>query len=741
LTTTSHDHQPDQFDHHSDACNADPVAYYAAQRERCPVGWTDAHEGFWFTTRHADVARIARDDATFSSERAPAGNRGVSFVIPFGGGLEQFPIELDPPRSAPYRELINPLLTPEAVDRLKPMIARQTTRVIDDFIESGSCDFVRDLTNPLPAAVTLAWLGFPVDDWKRLAGPVHDIFAALPGSERAARGGAGLGYLEQRIRELIADRRVEPLDDAISYLVAAEHPEGRPFTDDELVSVMYLLVAGGVDTTTSLTGSTLVWLSEHPDERRRLIDSPDLLEVATEEFLRVFAPSQSMARTVMADTEVGGCPMSAGDRVLIPWVAANHDPEVFPDPETVKLDRNPQRHLSFGIGAHRCAGAHLARAMFGEMMRQVLTRLPDYTVLSAGLVPYPTLGNQTGWDAIPAVFTPGRRLGEAAPTTTSSASTVREVVVTDVATVATDVVAVTLAAADDDELPAWTPGAHLEVRLPSGRMRQYSLCSDPADRTHWTIGVLREEGGRGGSVELHELARPGVRLTVRGPRNHFPLVEAPDYLLIAGGIGVTPILAMVRDIVARGAADSVRVLYGGRTRTSMAFADTLGELAGGSVRLVAQDVDGIPDLAAAVAATGPETAIYCCGPAPMIAAVQDVCERLGVSDRLHVERFTAGDDVAVFDTSGDRPFQVTLARSGTTLEVPADRRLVEVLREVVPGMSYDCEQGYCGACETRVVSGQPEHRDTVLSDEEKASGRTMMVCVGRACGDSLVLDL
>jgi cytochrome P450/ferredoxin-NADP reductase len=729
------------FDHHSDDANADPVAYYRRFREQCPVGRTEAHEGFWYTTRYADVTRIARDDETFSSEREPAGNHGIAFVIPFGAGLEQYPIELDPPRHAPYRDLINPLLTVEAVAELKPMIARHATRIVDAFIEAGSVDFVRDLTNPLPAAVTLDWLGFPVDDWHRLAGPVHDIFSAVPGTERSMRGVEGLIYLEQRIRELLVERRVEPRDDALSFLVQQTHPEGRPFTDDELTKVVYLLVAGGVDTTTSLTGSTLVWLSQNPAERQKLIENPDLLEVATDEFLRVFAPSQSMARTLLRDAEVGGCPMKAGDRVLIPWVAANHDPDVFPDPEAVRLDRNPKRHLSFGTGVHRCAGAHLARAMFGEMMHQVLTRLPDYRVLPDGLVTYPTRGNQAGWDAIPALFTPGPRSGDGGPSVVAPAGTVpmtMELEVAERRTVATDVDAITLVRADGEPLPAWAPGAHVELRLPSGRLRQYSLCGDPAD-PGWTIGVLREPLGRGGSVELHEAARVGARFAVRGPRNHFALVDAPDYLLLAGGIGVTPLLAMARDIVARGAG--LRILYGGRTATSMAFTDELVALGGERLALVPQDVAGVPDLAAAVAATGPETAIYCCGPAPMIAAAERVCADAGIAERLHVERFTAPDDGPEFTPADNTEFDVVLARSGTTLRVPADRRLIEVVRDRAPSLSADCEQGYCGACETRVLGGEPEHRDTVLSDEERASGRTMMICVGRSRTPSLTLDL
>jgi cytochrome P450/ferredoxin-NADP reductase len=727
-----------RFDHHSDEANADPVAYYAAFREQCPVGRTDAHGGFFYTTRYADVARIARDDDTFSSAREPAGGEGTAIVIPRGAGLEQYPIELDPPRAGDYRDLINPLLTPDAIERLVPMIARHAARVVDEFIEFGSCDFVRDLTNPVPAAVTLDWLGFPEQDWPKLAGPIHDIFAAVAGSERAMRGAAGLAYMDQRIRELIRDRRMTPREDAVSALTGSRRPDGTEFTEDELVSVIGLLIAGGVDTTTSLTGSVLVHLSRHPEQRRRLIESPDLLDGATEEFLRAFAPSQSMARTLRTDAEVDGCPMHRGDRVLIPWVAANHDPAVFPDPAEVRLDRDASRHLSFGIGTHRCAGAHLARAMFREMITQVLTRMPDYQVLEEGLVAYPTRGNQSGWDAIPAVFAPGARVAGAGVTGTQSLLAV-PLTVTEVLGVADDVVSLRLTRADGDPLPTWVPGSHIELRMPSGRLRQYSLCGDPADESGWRIGVLREQSGRGGSAELHAVAGAGVTFTVRGPRNHFPLVEAPDYLFLAGGIGITPILAMVRSVASTGA--SFQVVYGGRTRSSMAFVDELTALARDRLTLLPQDEAGLPDLAALLQAIGPQTAVYCCGPGPMIAAVEKVCAAYGILDRLHVERFAAGDELEVaFDPAQNTSFEVHLARSGVTLQVPPDKRLIEVLRDALPGLSYDCEKGYCGACETRVLAGVPDHRDSVLTDEERAAGRTMMICVGRCSSDRLVLD-
>ncbi|MEU4833633.1 cytochrome P450 [Streptosporangium sp. NPDC023615] len=741
--------QQTEFDHHSAACTADPVDYYRSFREQCPVGRTAAHGGFVYTTRYADVARIARDDDVFSSSRASSGVDRVAIVIPSGPGLEQYPIELDPPRSTGYRDLINPLLTPDAVETLRPMIARHATRVVDAFIEHGSADFVRDLTNPLPAAVTLDWLGFPEEDWARLAGPIHDIFAAPADSDRARRGAEGLAYMERRIREIVRERRAEPTSDATSVLAAQTGPDGLPYGEDELVSVIGLLIAGGVDTTTSLTGSVLVHLGRHPDQLRRLIDSPDLLDSATEEFLRAFAPSQSMARTARADTEIGGCPVRAGERVLIPWVAANHDPAVFPDPAEVRLDRDAARHLSFGIGTHRCAGAHLARAMFREMITQVLTRLPGFRVLEEGLVAYPTRGNQSGWDAIPAVFPAGPRIGPgtvpgslsgavAAPLFGQAASF--EAVVVGAEAVADGVLALTLARAGGGDLPAWEPGAHLEFRLPSGRVRQYSLCGDPAERDRYRVAVLREENGRGGSAEVHEIAREGVVVGVRGPRNHFPLVPADDYLFVAGGIGVTPILAMARAVAHRGGA--FRVLYGGRSRATMAFREELAGYAGDRAELVPQDELGLPDLDAVLAPAGPGTAIYCCGPAGMIEAVERACERLGLTERLHVERFAAGDDLeTVFDPAANTAFDVHLARTGRTVRVRPDQRLIEAVREAVPGLSYDCEKGYCGACETRVLAGTPEHRDSLLTAEEREAGRTMMICVGRSCSPRLVLDL
>ena len=736
----------ENFDHHSAECRDDIVGYYAAFREKCPVGRSDAHEnGFVYLTRYADVFHVARNDALFSSTRAAGNLEGTAIVIPSGpfGATMQYPLEMDPPDNVEYRRLLDLILSPAAVDELRPMIARHASRIMDGFVESGSADLVTALTNPLPSAVTLDWLGFPEEDWSRIGGPIHDVFTSEPGSERAARAYAGMAYLEQRIAELIVERRAEPKGDAISVLVQERKADGSAFTDAELLSVIGIAVTGGVDTTTSLTGSVLVHLDEHPDMRQQLIDAPDLLVDGTDEFLRRYGSVTAMSRTTTTDTEIGGCPVRAGERVLVPWFAANHDPEVFSEPHEVRLDRDASRHLTFGIGTHRCPGAHLARAMFQEMIHQVLTRMPDYRVDREHVVGYASRGNHMGWDVIPATFTPGPRVGDRVERFqgASHGAETYDVVLDAVDVVADDVLAVTVRAADGGPLPRWQPGAHLEVRLPSGRLRQYSLCGGLDDGSSYRFAVLREREGRGGSVELHDIAVAGRELTVRGPRNHFPLVDADGHLLIAGGIGVTPILAMARSLSARGRP--ARVLYGGRSRASMAFADELSALPGIDVDLVPQDEHGFPDLRGAIAATPVGTAIYCCGPGAMIAEVQRLCDELGRRRDLHVERFAASDEMEarLTSTEGNTPFEVELRRTGVTVDVPVDKRLIEVIREAVPGIAYDCEKGFCGSCETRVLEGTPDHRDEVLSETEQATGRSMMICVSRSCTPKLVLDL
>ncbi|MFD5750342.1 PDR/VanB family oxidoreductase [Streptomyces sp. NPDC127033] len=287
------------------------------------------------------------------------------------------------------------------------------------------------------------------------------------------------------------------------------------------------------------------------------------------------------------------------------------------------------------------------------------------------------------------------------------------------------VLSVTLADPERRLLPAWTPGAHIDLWLPD-QVRQYSLCGDPAERRAYRVAVLREEASRGGSAYVHDALRPGELVEVGGPRNHFPLVPAEEYLFVAGGIGITPLLPMIA-----AAGENWRLLYGGRTRRSMAFTGRLGSDPRVLVR--PQDVYGVLDLAGALGEPRPGVAVYCCGPEPLIAAMEAACAAWPAGT-LHVERFSA----AAIDTSADVAFHVVARRSNTRLAVPAGESVLDVLETAGIEVPNACRDGICGSCETRVLSGLPEHRDT-LTDPGVTD--RVLPCVSRARTAELVLDL
>jgi ferredoxin-NADP reductase len=306
-----------------------------------------------------------------------------------------------------------------------------------------------------------------------------------------------------------------------------------------------------------------------------------------------------------------------------------------------------------------------------------------------------------------------------------------DAVVLSVETVADQVVLLSLGARDGAELPAWAPGAHIDLVLGEDLVRQYSLCGDPADRSQYQVAVLLEPESRGGSRAVHAL-KTGDPITVRGPRNHFALRPSTRYIFIAGGIGITPILPMIAEAEARGADWTLH--YGGRTATSMAFTDLLAKY-GDRVTLVPQDEHGLLDLATILGTPAGGTLVYCCGPEALLSAVERGCERWPVNS-LHLERFTALD----VDTSEDTAFELVLERSGKTLTVEADQTVLEVMRRAGIHVLSSCQEGTCGTCEQMVIEGDVDHRDSVLDDEEKAANDCMMVCVSRCRGPRLVLD-
>lgn len=299
-----------------------------------------------------------------------------------------------------------------------------------------------------------------------------------------------------------------------------------------------------------------------------------------------------------------------------------------------------------------------------------------------------------------------------------------DVTVESVRAEARDVVSLTLRRPDGQQLPAWRPGSHLDIFLPSGRQRQYSLCGDPRDLSRYRIAVRRLPEGGGGSMEVHTLT-PGDPLRIRGPRNAFTFVAtAPAYLFVAAGIGITPLLPMVH-----AAGDRGRLVYLGRSRDTMPF---LGELPTGT-DIRPDDEFGTPDIQALLAAAPAGAAVYVCGPPPVLETAQRGFFAANPTGSLHTERFSAPP------ITDGREFDITLAASGRQVRVGAAESALDAIRRVDPDVVYSCRQGFCGTCKTKVLAGEVDHRDRTLPDAERPGH--LLPCVSRSAGGPLVLDL
>ena len=302
-------------------------------------------------------------------------------------------------------------------------------------------------------------------------------------------------------------------------------------------------------------------------------------------------------------------------------------------------------------------------------------------------------------------------------------------------TPAEGVVVLDLGYPDGAELPRWQPGAHIDLLIDEDLTRQYSLCGDPRDLTTWRIGVLLDPNSRGGSKYVHDNLHEGAAVRVRGPRNHFPFVDSARYRFIAGGIGITPIMTMLEAADLAGA--DWTLLYGGRTRGSMAFADELAQRHPDRVTVWPQDESGLLDLDSLLNQPEVDTVVYCCGPEPLLNAVEQRCAPWP-AESLHVERFAA--KAPEQSASALEKFEVVCQRSGITIQVEGDDSILELVEEAGVPITTSCYEGICGTCRATVLEGVPDHRDSVLKAPEKEAGQ-MILCVSRSCTPRLVLDL
>jgi cytochrome P450 len=386
------------FDHHAPEFAATNVALYEGLRATCPVAHSTTYGGFWVLARYDDVVRAGRDNVTFSSAR--------DVVVPASDVGRLLPLHADPPELDRYRRMLSPFFTPPAVKALEPFVRETTDRAIDAFAARGSVELIAELAAPVPSATTMHMLGLDPAGWRAFAEPLHDASYSRPGTPVNDAARARIRAFSADIVAAVDARVAEPRDDMISALLAAR-ADDRPATREEAIDLVRMVIFGGMDTVMASLGNAFVRFAREPGLFARLRDDRALLPGAIDELLRLDAPVQGFARTLTADATVGEVSLRAGETIFMLYASANRDETVFGDDAAdFDIERFPNRHLTFGVGGHRCLGATLARAEMRVVLDRVLDRLPDLQVDLAGVVAPETVGIVYGPLAVPARFTP-----------------------------------------------------------------------------------------------------------------------------------------------------------------------------------------------------------------------------------------------------------------------------------------------------------------------------------------------
>lgn len=715
-------------DFYSDEFIADPWPHYANMRALGPVVWLPRHQNFALT-HHATVAAAVRDHDSFISGKGVAADE-VANEMTKGNSAAS-----DGVRHAAIRGATSVPLLPGALEAVRGQIESSAEELIESLLARGSFDAVADFARHLPLTIVRDLVGLPDfgrDNMLNWANATFDLIGV-----QNERGRAAVDvFMEQR---KFAQTQAKPevlkpgswtrrLFDLVDQGLLA--PDLAPVAMRDYLNP-------SLDTTISAISQLLYQLGMNPDQWQLLRKSPELARGAANEAVRMASPVRSFVRHTSRDVEIAGSVVPEGARVMMVFASANRDERVFPNPEKFDITRDPRHHLGFGSGIHMCVGQHLAQLEMISILNAMLPRVQSITVGKPTIALNNTIYN---YKSLPAVFqgeskarlTPAFSAG----TQNSTRGTIRARVVNRKG-VAENVVALSIARHDGGELPVWSPGAHIDVHVNEGLVRQYSL-TGPIQTDSYLIAVQREPQSKGGSSNIHSSFNEGREVTISEPRNHFKLIEgAARTALFSGGIGLTPILSMAWRLHQLGQEFIWHL--SARDSSSLPWANDLRDLPFASCIRLHLSEGSDPsrlDAHAAVNELDRDAHIYVCGPKRYMEDVIGAATDAGFNDEhIHREHFSAEIDV-----NGD-PFTVMLSRSGRAISVGPDETILQALRRDGVEIESSCQNGMCGTCVTRLLEGKADHRDMVLTAAEKAENSRIAVCCSRSQTPKLVLDI
>lgn len=712
------------IDFYSDAVIHDPYPVYEKMRELGPVVYLPQHD-LYALPRYDEVSEVLRQPLRFVS------SRGVSPIAKVNDILVGSTLNSDPPEHDRTRAVTSEPLLPGALKEIEPRLKSSADGLINTLCARGEFDAISDLAQYLPITIVAELVGLPVDPQQLLkwASATFNLF----GTENARTAQAFEDLTDLR-DFLLEYGRPEKLKDGGWAKRIFEVGAERGISYETCAQLMRDYINPSLDTTISTTGQIIKFFADQPEQWEAIRRDPSLIPNAVEEAVRMATPIRAFTRYAIEDSEIAGHIIPKGKRVIVMYASANRDPRKFADPDRMDVNRNVHDHLGFGQGVHMCMGMHLARREIILLLEAFRRRVERFELLAEPVV---AMNNTIrAYAKMPIKVHLATEVLADASRAREADNPWLDVIVESRTDIATDTIGLELASTDSSPLPAYDAGAHVDVYVKSGLIRQYSLTGDPADRSKYRLGVLLDPKSRGGSTAIHSEFKKGRNLKIGRPRNNFPMGENVAHtILFAGGIGVTPMLNMAYALEAAGA--SWEMHYCGRTPDRLAFTEELRRF-GNKVKV---HVDSGPDdqkldINQVLSVAAADRHLYVCGPNGFMDFIVKSAENNNWTEAcIHLERF--GAEV---NTDG-APFTVVAQKSGKTFEVRPGETISQKLEEHGIRVQVSCQSGVCGTCLTRVVEGMPDHRDLVQTDLEKASNGQITVCCSRSKTKKLVLDV
>jgi cytochrome P450/ferredoxin-NADP reductase len=737
------------------AYQQDPAASLSWARQEEPVFYSP-ELGYWVVTRYEDVKAVFRDHLLFSPSVAlekitPATPQVLEILQSYGFAMNRTMVNEDEPDHMARRRLLMEAFLPENLIRFEPVVRDLARQYMDRFIDKGRVDLVQAMFYEIPLTVALRFLGVPEDGSEQLRqfAVAHTLNTwGRPTPQEQLAIAHNVGRFWQTAQGILDAMMASPDGEGWMYdSIRQHHRHPEIVTESYLRSMMMAILAAAHETTSNATANAFMTLLSHRRAWQEICAHPALIPNAVEECLRVAGSIIAWRRIATADTRVGGVDIPCAGRLLLVMASANADPGHFENPDQVDLYReNAVEHLTFGYGAHQCMGKNIGRMQMRVFLEEFVRRLPHLELVPGQQFGFLSNTSFRGPDALwvqwDPTLNPERKPGTALPALPrfqigppARDGITRPVVVRARVSEGEDLVRLVLSDPQGRALPAWSPGAHVDL-IAGGWRRKYSLAG-PADSPTYEVVIQREAQGRGGSRHFCDVLEVGDVLELAGPRNLFRLEEsAGKTILLAGGIGITPIIAMADRLKALGRDYCLH--YAGRSAAHLALRGRLQRDHGSRIQWYLGDQARRMHLPSLLEAVDANTRVYACGPARMIEELQALAEKWpdGV---LHFEHFSAGG--SGLDPSREKGFEAVLKVTGLSVMVRPDQTLLQALQAAGVDVPCDCNEGLCGTCELELLDGEADHRDKVLTRAEKAAQKRMMACCSRARGQRIVLAL